>query len=185
MLRMLAPRNALVLSPQGRRHAMAYPTASYCQEQQCAHMSLGPMPQHESQHNMMSDEPTHSLQRTSQQPNLPAHVPHDSSHRAGQAASGAWQKVIFPANCQTCSNILFPGLIEDCGFCAGRNRISTAWLSAAAALCQGISYSCLITFKCLIFIYLVKPIKSTLFSIKMCSRFTVLFHSFFSSNTNK
>lgn len=42
-----------------------------------------------------------------------------------QAASGAGQKVIFPANPHTCSNISFLRLTEGCGFRAVRNRIST------------------------------------------------------------
>lgn len=48
--------------------------------------------------------------------------------KSWQAASLARQKVIFPANCHTCSNISFLRLAEGCSFHPVQNRISTTWL---------------------------------------------------------
>lgn len=103
--------------------------------------------------------------------------------KSWQAASPARQKVIFPANCHTCSNISFLRLAEGCSFHPVQNRISTTWLRAAA-LCSEYSWCCLIILKYLILVYVIKSIKSHLFSIKMLSGFTDQFLSFCTSPTN-
>lgn len=61
------------------------------------------MPQHESQHNMMSDEPTRLLRRTSQQSNLTAHLP---LPRAGQAASRHGRRW-YSQQTVTCAQIFY------------------------------------------------------------------------------